>query len=145
MYGDINTDDTTTNRFYVIQFIAEEYMLQNNTTIDGQVISAGELVVREKYLCSMQDNTNWYWKEQPLQQNIIVPTRTIILPILYFITIIYVQDIPKNLYNSIQAKKYIQRNPIIMTDADYDYILDEIERCGKIEFESNVSVNSDEE
>ena len=28
----------------------------------------------------------------------------------------------------IQAKKSIQRHPIIMTDADYDYILDEIER-----------------
>ena len=32
-----------------------------------------------------------------------------------------------------------------MTDADYDYILDEIERCEKNEFERNVSVNSDEE
>ena len=32
-----------------------------------------------------------------------------------------------------------------MTDADYDYILDEIECRGKIEFEQNVSVNSDYE
>ena len=32
-----------------------------------------------------------------------------------------------------------------MTDADYDYILDEIERREKIEFERNVSVNSDDE
>ena len=32
-----------------------------------------------------------------------------------------------------------------MTDADYDYILDEIEHREKIEFERNVSVNSDEE
>ena len=31
-----------------------------------------------------------------------------------------------------------------MTDSDYDYILDEIERQDKIEFERNVSVNSDE-
>ena len=28
----------------------------------------------------------------------------------------------------IQAKKSIQRHPICMTDADYDYISDEIER-----------------
>ena len=27
-----------------------------------------------------------------------------------------------------KAKKLIQRHPIIMIDADYDYILDEIER-----------------
>ena len=31
-----------------------------------------------------------------------------------------------------------------MTDADYDYILDEIERREKIKFERNMSVNSDE-
>ena len=29
-------------------------------------------------------------------------------------------------------KKSKQRHPIIMTDADYDYILDEIERCQKL-------------
>ena len=32
-----------------------------------------------------------------------------------------------------------------MTDADYDYITDEIECCEKNELERNVSVNSDEE
>ena len=32
-----------------------------------------------------------------------------------------------------------------MTDTDYDYILDEIERHGKNQFERNMSVNSDEE
>ena len=35
MYGAINTDDTTTNGLYVIQFLSEAYTLQNNTTIDG--------------------------------------------------------------------------------------------------------------
>ena len=52
----------------------------------------------------------------------------------------YVQYIPKNLCNIIQAKKihtkkcynYGQRHPIIMTDADYDYIVDEIERSEKL-------------
>ena len=32
-----------------------------------------------------------------------------------------------------------------LTNADYDYILDEIERWDKIEFEKNLSGNSDEE
>ena len=32
-----------------------------------------------------------------------------------------------------------------MTDADYDYILDEIERLEKVDFEWNFSVNSDDE
>ena len=39
----------------------------------------------------------------------------------------------------------IQRYPISMTDADYDYILDEIELREKNDLERNVSVNSDKE
>ena len=45
MHGAINTYDTTTNGFYVIQFISDAYTLQNKPTINGQVISSGELVV----------------------------------------------------------------------------------------------------
>ena len=41
MYGAINTDDTTTNGFYVIQFVSDPYKLKSNTKIDGQVISFG--------------------------------------------------------------------------------------------------------
>ena len=53
MYGAINTDETTANGLYVIKFLSEAYMLQNNTTVDGQVIFASELVVKAQYLCSM--------------------------------------------------------------------------------------------
>ena len=42
-------------------------------------------------------------------------------------------------------KKHIQRHPICSTYAEYDYTLDEIERRETIEFEQNVSVNSDKE
>ena len=91
----------------------------------GQVISDVELVVKAQYLYSMQENTNWYWKQQPLKHNIIFSTRTILRLRLDVITIRYVQDIPKNICNSIRAKKSIQRHPIIMTDADYYNILDE--------------------
>ena len=37
------------------------------------------------------------------------------------------------------------KHPIILTGADYYYILDEIEHCGRIDFEMNVSGNSDKE
>ena len=50
MYDNISTDDNTDNGFYVIQFISQAYTLQNNTTTYGQVISAGELVVKAKYI-----------------------------------------------------------------------------------------------
>ena len=42
----INKTDTTTNEFYVIMFTSEAYTLQENITIDGQIITAGELVVK---------------------------------------------------------------------------------------------------
>ena len=50
MYGVINRYDTTTNVFYVTQFISEAHTLQNNTTIDGQVIYVGELGFKANYL-----------------------------------------------------------------------------------------------
>ena len=80
----------------------------------------------------MQENTNLYWKQQPLQQTIIVTRRTIPHTRLNFIIIRYVQYTPKNICNSNQEKKDIQRHPFIMNDSDYDYILYEIEHCEKI-------------
>ena len=50
-YGSINTTDTSTNGFYVIMFTSGEYTLQENKTIDGKIITAGELVVKEQYIC----------------------------------------------------------------------------------------------
>ena len=64
----------------------------------------GELVAKVQYLCSIQDNTNWFGKKQPLQQNIIVPTCTIIHPRLDVVGITDDQDIIKSLCNSIQAQ-----------------------------------------
>ena len=93
----------------------------------------------------MQENSNCRWKQQSLQSNIVVTTRKILHPRIYDITITYVQDIPKTVCNRIQAKQSIEIHPISMTDADYDYILDEIELREKIDFERNLSVNSDEE
>ena len=86
----------------------------------------------DKLLLLVQENTNWYWKKQSLQQTIIVPTRTIIHPRLDVVIIRYFQDIPKNVCNSIQAKKVIQIHTICMTDANYEYIVDKIERREKL-------------
>ena len=94
-YGAINTSDTTTNVYSIIKFISEAYTLQNNTKIDGQIITAGELVVKSQYLCSVQDSANWYWGQHQLQQAIIVPTRIIIHPHLDVVGITDFQDIHK--------------------------------------------------
>ena len=79
----------------------------------------------------MQENTNWYWKKPPLQQTIIFTTRTILHPCLDVVTInlsktsliIFVTGFREN---------PIQRHPIIKSDTDYDYILDNIDRHEKL-------------
>ena len=40
-YGFINTTDTLTNGFYVVIFKSGAYTMQESTTIDGQIITAG--------------------------------------------------------------------------------------------------------
>ena len=59
-----NTDKAT-NAFYVIMFTSESYTLQDNTTIDGNMITADELVVKALYCCYMQVDTYWYWNQHP--------------------------------------------------------------------------------
>ena len=78
---DSNNDAVlSTNAFYVIMFTSGVYKLQENTSIDRKIITAGELVVKAKYLCSMQIDTNWYWNQQPKHHVITVPTLKIIHP-----------------------------------------------------------------
>ena len=91
--------------FYVIMFTSEEYALQDNTTIDGQIITSGKLVIKAQYLCSMQVDTNGYWDQHPQHNVITVPTHTILHTRLEVNTITYIHDIPKSVCNRTQAKK----------------------------------------
>ena len=104
-YGAINTTYTSTNGFYVIMFKTGAYTLQENTTIDGQIITAGEFVVKSKYLCYMQIDTNWYWNQQPKHHVITVPTRTILHPQLEVDAITDFHAIPTSVFSRTQAKK----------------------------------------
>ena len=40
-YVAMNTTETSTNGFYVIMFTSGAYTLQENTKIDGQIITSG--------------------------------------------------------------------------------------------------------
>ena len=60
-------------------FTSEEYTLQDNSTIEGQNETDGYFFVKTQYLCS-----NWYWYQNPQQDVITVPTRTILHPQLEF-------------------------------------------------------------
>ena len=105
-YGTINTTDTYTNVFYVIMFTSGAYTLQENTKIDGKFISAGELVVNAKYLCSVQVDTKWYWNQHPKHHVITVPTRTILHPQLEVDTITDFHAIPTSVCYRTQVKKF---------------------------------------
>ena len=73
-----------------------------------------------------------------------MPTCTIIHPRLEVNVIKYFHDIPKIVCNRTQAKKFIPRQTICLTDSDYDYIFEEI-GCRKFfDFERDVQVYSDD-
>ena len=99
-------------------FTSESYRLKDNTTTDGKIITAGELVVKAQYMCSMRVDTSWYWNNHPQQQVITVLTHTIIHPQLGVTTITDIHDILKSICNRTQAKKDISRHPICLTDYD---------------------------
>ena len=104
-------------------FTSGSYTLQESTTIDLQIITAGELVVTARYICSMQVDTTWYWNQYPQHHLITVPTLTIPHPQLEVNEVTYIHDIPKSVCNRTQAKKSISIQPICLTDSDYNCIL----------------------
>ena len=71
-------------------------------------------------------------------------TCTILHPQLEVNAITDFHEIPTSVCSRTQAKKSISRQPIYLTGADYDYILEEIGRRDKIEFEIEVDVYSDD-
>ena len=74
---------------------SEAYALKDNTTTDGKIINAGELVVKAQYLCSMRVDTNWYWNQYPQQHVITLPTGTVLHPRLEVNAITDFHAIPK--------------------------------------------------
>ena len=137
-YGAIKTNKTKINVFYVIMFTSEAYKIQDNKTIDGQIITAVKLVVKAQYICYMQVDTNWYWNQHPQNHVITVPTHTILHPQLDGTAITDINDITKSICNNTQAKKSISIHPICLTDSDYNHILKEMDLQDKIEYKRGV-------
>ena len=60
------------------------------------------MVVKAQYLCSTQVDTNWYWIQQPKQNFITVPTKTILHPQLEVNAIIDFHKIPTSVFTRTQ-------------------------------------------
>ena len=73
-----------------------------------------------------------------------MPTRTILHPQLEGDAITDFRAIPTSICSRKQAKKATSRQPICLSDYDYDYILEEIDQRDKIEFEREIDVYSDD-
>ena len=93
-------------------FTSEACTLQDNTTIEGQIITAGELVIKSQYLCYIQIDTNWYWNQHPQQHVITVPRCLILHPRLEVKAVTDFHDIPKSVCNRIQEKNHIKTSYI---------------------------------
>ena len=102
------------------------------------------MVVKAQYLCSVLVDTDWCWNQHPQQHVIVVPTRTILHPRLEVNTVTDFHTIPTRVCTRTQAKKSISRQPILLTDSDYDYILEKIGCREKIYVEGDVEVYSDD-
>ena len=102
------------------------------------------MVVKAKYLCYMQIDTNWYWNQKPKNHVITLLTRTILHLQLEVNSVIDFHGILTSVCTRTQAKKSISRQPICLTFSNYDYILEEIGSQDKIYFERDVDVYSDD-
>ena len=80
------------------------------------------MVAKAQYLCSMQVVTNWYWNQQPKHHVITVSTCTIIYPQHEVNAVTDFHAITTSVCTSTQAKKAISRQPICLTDSNYDDI-----------------------
>ena len=84
------------------------FTVQDNTTINGKIITAEKLVAKAQYIFSTQVDTNWYWNKHPQQHFITVPTRTTLHPRIEVNVETDFHAIPKILYNITKAKKPYQ-------------------------------------
>ena len=71
----------------------------------------------------MKVETNCYCNQHPQEHVITVPTRTILHPRLEVTGIKDFHAIPKSVFTGTQEEKSTSRQPIYLTDSDYDSLL----------------------
>ena len=59
-YGSIDADDSLCHGYYIIEFSSSTYTLQADLSIDGQVISSGEMVWEVTYFFTININYHYY-------------------------------------------------------------------------------------
>ena len=89
----------------------------------------------------MQNIKKWYWGQSQDQKSITVPTCTIVHPCLDIMEVTDTKQIPKGVCNINQSRKALQRNPIHITESDFDFILYIIKRRDTSKYEIYITVD----
>ena len=104
-YDTINTIDPEAMGYYVVKYILDAYILQEYTTCDGEISTAGEIVARSQYPSCMKENMKWYWEQTQQQQIIYFLTRTIVHTCLDVFVVKEVQYISISVCNKNQPQQ----------------------------------------
>ena len=59
-YGAIDADDSSFHGYHIIKITSYTYTLQSELSIDGQVISSGEMVCEGTYFFPININSHYY-------------------------------------------------------------------------------------
>ena len=74
----IDNDDSSFNGYYIIKFSSYPYILKVDFSIDGQVISSGEMVCEVTYFFPINNHYNYYDLQRTKSINTIFSLSTII-------------------------------------------------------------------
>ena len=77
-YGDVDADYSSYHGYYIIKILLSTYTLQVELSIDGQVISSGEMVCGGTYFFPININYHYYYLQITISINTLVSLRTII-------------------------------------------------------------------
>ena len=77
-YGAIDTDDSSCNGYYIINFYSSPYILQAYLSIYGRVIPSGEIICEGTYFFTININYHYDVIQKTKFNNTMVSFRTII-------------------------------------------------------------------
>ena len=122
--GAIDDDDYSCHGYYIIKFSSSPYTLEGDSSIDGQVISSGEMVREGNYLFPININSHYYVLQKTKSINKFVSLRTIIngnVNVIFYNP----KDVLPPFSWSVSHNDYNTLSPINIPMKEHDNIMDE--------------------
>jgi hypothetical protein len=139
-FGVVNTDDQRTDGFYVIKFLSKAYTLQEDITVNDELLKSGTLVCDAEYQSQAQPGSLWYVRSSNETQPIKLQVSKILITDLSVDIIDGVSQLDRSM-RSMTQEEVSARKPFKLSSYDYDRIIDEISRREEIDYE----IGSDDE